>query len=108
MRHKTQTGVGIISDVHGDLAALQDALARLSRLDVAQVVCAGDLLDWGPAPVRCIEVLQERRIPCVRGNHDFVDIGGGTLDPPTFLSGKALAFLDAMAPCRRRPASVEI
>jgi putative phosphoesterase len=95
-RHKTQTRVGIISDVHGDLAALQDALAQLSRLDVAQVVCAGDLLDWGPSPGRCIELLQERRIPCVRGNHDFVDSGGSVFDVPTFLSGKALAFLDAM------------
>jgi len=95
-RHKTQTRLGIISDVHGDVAALQDALVQLARLHVSEIVCAGDLLDWGPSPGRCIDLLQESQIPCVRGNHDFVDIGGGTLDPPTFLSGKALAFLDAM------------
>ncbi len=88
--------LGLISDVHGDFAALRDALAQLDRLGVQEVVCAGDLLDWGPSPGRCLELLQERAIPCVRGNHDFVDAGGGTFDPLVFLSGKALAFLDAM------------
>jgi putative phosphoesterase len=94
----TQTRLGLISDVHGDSAALRDALAQLERLDVHQLVCAGDLLDWGPSPGRCLELLQERQIPCVRGNHDYVDAGGGTFDPLVYLSSKALAFLDAMPP----------
>ena len=95
-QHKMQTRLGIISDVHGDHAALQDALAQLARLDVSEIVCAGDLLDWGPSPGRCLELLQERAIPCVRGNHDFIDSGGGIFDPLVFLSGKALTFLKAM------------
>jgi putative phosphoesterase len=88
--------LGVISDVHGDYAALQESLAQLDRLGVAEVVCAGDLLDWGPSPGRCIELLASRGISCVRGNHDFVDAGGGTLDPLVYLSRPALAFLDAM------------
>ncbi len=86
----------MISDVHGDVAALRDALAQLARLNAAEVVCAGDLLDWGPSPGRCIELLHDNRIPCVRGNHDYIDSGGGVFDPATFLSGKALAFIDAL------------
>jgi predicted phosphodiesterase len=74
--------LGVLSDVHGDLASLQDALAQLDRLGVTEVVCAGDLLDWGPSPVRCIELLTERGIPCVRGNHDFLDAAGGPLPMP--------------------------
>lgn len=37
--------IGLISDVHGDLAALEDALRELDRLTVDEVFCAGDLLD---------------------------------------------------------------
>jgi len=91
-----QTRLGLISDVHGDFAALRDALAQIDRLGIEEVVCAGDLLDWGPSPRRCLELLNERAIPCVRGNHDFVDTGGGTFDPLVYLGTKALAFLDAM------------
>lgn len=95
-RGKTQTRLGVISDVHGDFAALREALTQLERLGVTDVVCAGDLLDWGPSPGRCIELLQERRIPCVRGNHDFLDAGAGIFEPAILLSGKALAFIDAL------------
>ena len=94
--------LGVISDVHGDYSALQEALAQLDRLGVADVVCAGDLLDWGPSPGRCIELLASRGIPSVRGNHDFVDSGGGTFDPLMYLSGPALRFLDAMPLSWRR------
>jgi putative phosphoesterase len=88
--------LGLISDVHGDFAALQDALAQLERLGVDDVVCAGDLLDWGPSPGRCLELLATRGIPCVRGNHDYVDAGGGLFDPLVYLGRPALQFLDAM------------
>jgi putative phosphoesterase len=109
MTRRTSTRIGVISDVHGDYAALQDALREFARLDVAEVLCAGDLLDWGPSPVRCIELLHERRIPCVRGNHDFLDAGGDLFDVPKFLNPKAAAFIDALPfTLSRRVAGVRV
>ena len=102
MPQTAQTRLGVLSDVHGDFASLREALAQLDRLSVGEMVCAGDLLDWGPSPGRCLELLQERGVPCVRGNHDFVDAGGGTFDPLVYVSGKALAFIDAMPPSWER------
>lgn len=90
------TLLGLISDVHGDFAALQDALRELERLGVDEVLCAGDLLDWGPSPGRCIELLRTRGIPCVRGNHDFIDAGGELVDVPRFLDAAAVAFIDSL------------
>ena len=97
-RAPSQYRLGVLADVHGDILALRDALAQLDRLGADQVICAGDLLDWGPSPGRCIELLAERGVPCVRGNHDSVDAGGGLFDPLAFLSGPALAFLDRLPP----------
>ncbi len=62
--------IALISDIHGNLEALEAVLAQLSRRD--QVYCAGDIVGYGPNPNECCEVLRTRQIPSVMGNHDFV------------------------------------
>jgi putative phosphoesterase len=63
--------IGIISDIHGDYAALDSALDRLKTIhQVKHILCAGDLVGRGPQPDRVVQVIREQRIPTVRGNHD--------------------------------------
>lgn len=62
--------LAIITDVHGDLHVLQDALSQIERLGCDEIVCAGDLVDFGLFPGETISLLVERGIPCIRGNHD--------------------------------------
>jgi putative phosphoesterase len=63
--------VGLISDIHGDVDALQLALDRLENEHRVQLVlCAGDLVGRGPDPDRVIHLIRQRAIPTVRGNHD--------------------------------------
>ncbi len=63
--------VGIISDVHGDYSALETALHRLETYHhVDQVLCAGDLVGRGPQPDKVVQLIRERGIATVRGNHD--------------------------------------
>lgn len=63
--------IGIISDVHGDYDALEHALDRLDRFHrVKQVLCAGDLVGRGPHPDDVVQLVRQRAIPTVRGNHD--------------------------------------
>ncbi len=64
------TRIGLISDVHAQLDALESALDVLTRRGVDRVLCAGDLVDKGPDGDAVIELVQRRLIPCVRGNHD--------------------------------------
>ena len=61
---------GLFSDVHGNLAALQAVLAKLEMERCDSLVCLGDTVGYGPCPVQCIELLREREIPCLMGNHD--------------------------------------
>lgn len=60
--------VGLISDVHGNLIALETVLENLP--DVDALVCAGDVVGYNPWPGECIDVLRERDVPTVMGNHD--------------------------------------
>jgi phosphoesterase, MJ0936 family len=56
----------IISDIHGNKEALDAVMA----VPHDTVICLGDLVDYGPSPEECIDLLMEQKVPTVRGNHD--------------------------------------
>jgi putative phosphoesterase len=62
--------IGIISDVHANLEALQAVFAGLERAD--SIYCVGDVVGYGPDPNECCELLRDRGVRCVRGNHDHI------------------------------------
>ena len=63
----------IVSDIHGNLDALEAVLADAGEVD--QFWCLGDLVGYGPQPNECIEALRSRAALCVAGNHDWAAIG---------------------------------
>ena len=64
--------IGIVSDIHSNLAAFQAVLRTLEDENCLKIVCAGDIVGYGPSPAQCLEIIREKRIPCVRGNHDHM------------------------------------
>ncbi len=72
--------IAIFSDVHGNLSALEAALADVEQRHPDLVVFAGDLCLFGPRPAECWRLLTERRIPAVIGNTDAWLAGLG--NPP--------------------------
>ena len=67
---------GVISDVHANLHALEAALAALDREEVDAIICAGDLVGYGPRPNECVERIASLHLPAVvvAGNHDLMAI----------------------------------
>ncbi|HVC84407.1 MAG TPA: metallophosphoesterase family protein, partial [Solirubrobacteraceae bacterium] len=63
--------VAVITDIHGNLPALQAALARIDALDVARIYCGGDLVGYGPHPNEVCALIAERDIPTIFGNYDY-------------------------------------
>jgi len=66
---------GVLSDIHGNLTALQAAIDALRRERVDAWLCAGDLVGYGPQPNECIEVIAELDGLCVAGNHELILLG---------------------------------
>lgn len=64
------TTLGFISDVHGDVHALRDALRLLDEMGVREIICLGDVVDYGLFPAEVVSLLAERGIVSLRGNHD--------------------------------------
>ena len=92
--------LGLISDIHGDPIALELAWAHLVALGVETILCAGDLVGYGPYPDRVASFLQDRQIPAIRGNHDRWALERGAGVPDEFRGGTpssaTLEFLDAL------------
>jgi putative phosphoesterase len=63
--------VAVITDVHGNLPALEAALARIEALGIEEVYCGGDLVGYGPHPNEVCALLEERGIPTIYGNYDY-------------------------------------
>jgi putative phosphoesterase len=61
--------LALISDVHGNLLALDAVLDELNEAGVDQIVCLGDVAA-GPEPRETIERLREIDCPVVLGNWD--------------------------------------
>ncbi len=63
--------IGVISDIHSDIDALDTVLERLDRVHkVDMILCAGDIIGRGPSPDEVVTRIRERGIPTVKGNHD--------------------------------------
>lgn len=60
----------VISDIHGNLHALQAVLARMASLDVDELICLGDVVGYGPSPDACLDLVVKHCSITVRGNHD--------------------------------------
>lgn len=63
--------VAILSDIHGNLVALNAILSDLQRRKVEIVLYLGDAAATGPQPREVIELLQTKEWPCVMGNADY-------------------------------------
>jgi diadenosine tetraphosphatase ApaH/serine/threonine PP2A family protein phosphatase len=67
--------VAVVSDIHGNLQALEAVLASIDRDAPDEIWCLGDLVGYGPRPNRCCAVVAERADVCLIGNHDLAALG---------------------------------
>jgi putative phosphoesterase len=60
--------IGVISDIHANLVALEAVLDDMPPADA--LICAGDVIGYNPWPGECVDRLMELDVPTVMGNHD--------------------------------------
>lgn len=68
--------IGVISDVHSNLPALEAVLEEFDNRGVDEIICAGDLIGYYPYPNDVLNLISSREIKCVRGNHDEAVLTG--------------------------------
>jgi putative phosphoesterase len=67
--------VAAISDIHGNLPALEAVLAEIDAEGVEEILVSGDTAH-GPWPAEVVDLLVDRGARCVRGNADREVLAG--------------------------------
>lgn len=66
--------IAIVSDIHANLEALEQALALIRKKPVDHIICLGDLIGYGANPNECIALVREVTPYILLGNHDQAGI----------------------------------
>jgi len=67
--------IGIFSDIHANLEALQAVEAAYKRERIDLFLCAGDLVGYGASPNECVDIVRSMTEAIVLGNHDAAVAG---------------------------------
>src|SRR5688572_16880549 len=66
----------LLSDVHGNLEALQAIFREIDARHPGRVICLGDIVGYGASPNECLALVRERCDVILLGNHDAAASGG--------------------------------
>src|SRR5439155_5625582 len=72
--------VAVVSDIHGNIHALEAVLQALPDEQTGELWCLGDLVGYGPRPNECCAAIAERASVCLVGNHDLLALGHDVLE----------------------------
>lgn len=78
--------LAVLSDIHGNLPALQAVMRDMEEFDVDHVIVAGDNINWAPFSVQVMEVIAHQRWAVIRGNHETYFLEWGTSRAPAYRS----------------------
>lgn len=92
--------LALISDIHSNFEALSAVLDEIQRRAIDEIICLGDIIGYGPDPVQCLEVVRDRNIVCLLGNHDVAAFDPGQRATFTRL---ARAAIEWTAPILQQP-----
>ena len=68
--------IAIISDIHSNLEAMNQVLADIANRGLEEILCLGDVVGYGPDPVKCTDLVREHARFTVMGNHDEAMVKG--------------------------------
>jgi len=85
----------VISDIHGNLEALNAVLKDIRRRGVDSVLCLGDVVGYYPNPHECIELVRDSAAHCVAGNHDYAAIDRTDTSCFTYFAFSAMEWTKA-------------
>jgi len=93
--------IAIISDIHGNLDALQSVLNDVKRQEISKIFICGDLAVAGPEPVKTVDFIidlaKKRDIKIIQGNTDEMIVKstgkpGDKYTPPNKIMAEAVKY----------------
>lgn len=63
--------IAVISDIHGNIPALEAVLADIKARGIKSIICLGDLVGKGPHPAETVDLVKKHCELTVKGNWDY-------------------------------------
>ena len=63
--------IALLSDIHGNCDALLKVLEDIDTLQPDITLCLGDCIGYGPEPEEVVQLIRQRGIPTIAGNHEM-------------------------------------
>ena len=60
----------VFSDIHSNLEGLQAVLGEADRMGAEVLLCCGDIIGYNADPDACVELVREKGVRCIQGNHE--------------------------------------
>jgi Icc-related predicted phosphoesterase len=76
------TRIALLSDIHGNMTALDAVLEDLSAFSVDRIVVAGDVVNWGPHNVEVMQRIVDEGWAVIRGNQELYMLDQDTVRAP--------------------------
>jgi len=78
--------IAIISDIHGNLPALNAVLYAIDELGCQKIISLGDITGYYSHPHECVDKLRHRNALQLLGNHDYYIVSGTACPRSTLVS----------------------
>ena len=63
--------IAVISDVHGNMPALEAVFEDIKNRNIERIVCLGDLAGKGPSSAETVDIIKEHCEVVIKGNWDY-------------------------------------
>jgi diadenosine tetraphosphatase ApaH/serine/threonine PP2A family protein phosphatase len=88
--------VAVVSDIHGNLPALEAVFADIAGQGLEEVYCLGDIVGYGPDVDACCGSVSDRCRVVLLGNHDDAVVGRTSMRWFNAQAARALAYARAV------------
>ena len=84
--------IAVISDIHGNLNALQNVLEDIKERGIEKIVCVGDIIAKGTHMNECVDLVKKHCYAVVKGNCDEYFIGEHDLSTKEEIEAKRIVW----------------
>jgi predicted phosphodiesterase len=67
--------LALVSDIHGNLEALQAVLRDIETQRADRMICLGDVVGYGCDPAACLDLIVAKCSVTLMGNHEYAALG---------------------------------
>lgn len=64
--------IAVISDIHGNISALETVLSDIKRRGINRIMCLGDIAGKGPGSDTAVDIIREKCEIVLKGNWDYI------------------------------------